>query len=177
MILRLQLCGNGLGKVLSCFSIILIYNDSLLWPNTNLDDAVCRPMALPITASRDTAWNRTRVCSDASSTEMQCLRPLSPKMPMCTEQGPYRNGLSRSVWKNLTGLHRALTSTLSDTFGMNRNTDCKPGLIVKHQCPTSLMLLWLNGSKSLQQCSNIYWKAFIEEWNLLKQQRGTIFIT
>jgi hypothetical protein len=27
-------------------------------------------------AGCDTAWNRTRVCSDASSTEMQCLRPL-----------------------------------------------------------------------------------------------------
>ena len=34
-------------------------------------------------------------------------------------KGPYRNGLSRSVWKNLTGLHKALTSTPSNTFGMN----------------------------------------------------------
>ena len=25
----------------------------------------------------------------------------------------------------------------------------------QHQCPTSLMLLWLNGSKSSQQCYNI----------------------
>ena len=25
-------------------------------------------------------------------------------MPLCTKQGPYRNGLLRSVWKNLTGL-------------------------------------------------------------------------
>ena len=33
---------------------------------------VHRPMGLPITAGCDTAWNRTRVCSDASSTEMQC---------------------------------------------------------------------------------------------------------
>jgi hypothetical protein len=46
----------------------------------------------------------------------------------------YRNGLLRFVWKNLTGLHRALTSTLSNTFGMNWNTDCKPGLISQHQC-------------------------------------------
>jgi hypothetical protein len=30
-------------------------------------------MGIPITASCDTAWNRTRVSSDASSTEMQCL--------------------------------------------------------------------------------------------------------
>ena len=35
-------------------------------------------MGLPITASCDAAWNRTRVCSDTSSTEMQCLRPLLP---------------------------------------------------------------------------------------------------
>jgi hypothetical protein len=51
--------------------------------------------------------------------------------------------------------------------------DCEPGLIVQHQCLTSLMLLWLNGRKSLQQCSNIYWKAFPEEWMLLLEQRGT----
>ncbi|CDQ83365.1 unnamed protein product [Oncorhynchus mykiss] len=42
-----------------------------------------------------------------------------------------------------------------NTFGMNWNNDCKPGLSAQHQCPTSLMLLWLNGSKSPQQCSNI----------------------
>ena len=58
-----------------------------------------------------------------------------------TMQGPYRNGLSRLVWKNLTDLHRALTSTPSSTFGMNWNADCKPGLIDQHQCPTSLMLV------------------------------------
>jgi hypothetical protein len=40
--------------------------------------------------------------------------------------------LSRSVWKNLTGLHRALTSTPSNTFGINWNTDCEPGLIAQH---------------------------------------------
>uniref|UniRef100_A0A674BYQ5 Nfe2 like bZIP transcription factor 2a n=2 Tax=Salmo trutta TaxID=8032 RepID=A0A674BYQ5_SALTR len=33
-------------------------------------------MGLPITDGYDTAWNQTKVCSDASSTEMQCLRPL-----------------------------------------------------------------------------------------------------
>ena len=37
----------------------------------------------------------------------------------CTKRGPYRNGLSRSVRKNLTGLHRALTSTPSNIYGMN----------------------------------------------------------
>uniref|UniRef100_A0A8K9WU79 SAM domain-containing protein n=2 Tax=Oncorhynchus mykiss TaxID=8022 RepID=A0A8K9WU79_ONCMY len=39
-------------------------------------------------------------------------------MPLCKKRDPYRNGLSRSVWKNLTGLHRALTSTPSDIFGI-----------------------------------------------------------
>ena len=33
-------------------------------------------MGLPITAGCDTAQDLTRVCSDTSSTEMQCLRPL-----------------------------------------------------------------------------------------------------
>jgi hypothetical protein len=59
------------------------------------------------------------------------------------------------TWNNLTGLHRALTSTPSNTFGMNWNADCKPSLITQQQRPTSQMLMWLNGSKSLQQCSNI----------------------
>ena len=48
-------------------------------PNPNPDGAgqiVRYPMGLPITAGCDTAWNQTRVGSDASSTEMQCLRPL-----------------------------------------------------------------------------------------------------
>jgi hypothetical protein len=66
-----------------------------------------------------------------------------------------QNGLSESVSKNLTGLHRTLSSTPSNTFGMNWNADCEPGVIAKHQCPTSLMLSWLNGSEFPQQCSNI----------------------
>uniref|UniRef100_A0A8C7SPJ6 Synaptic Ras GTPase activating protein 1b n=1 Tax=Oncorhynchus mykiss TaxID=8022 RepID=A0A8C7SPJ6_ONCMY len=37
---------------------------------------VHRPMGLPITAGCDTAWEQTRVCSDASSLAMQCLRLL-----------------------------------------------------------------------------------------------------
>ena len=36
----------------------------------------------------------------------------------CRKPGPYRNGLSRSVWKNSTVLHRAMTSTPSNTFAM-----------------------------------------------------------
>ena len=37
---------------------------------------------LPITASCDTAWNRTWVCSDASSTEMQCLDRCATLEPL-----------------------------------------------------------------------------------------------
>ena len=55
-------------------------------PSPNSDNAgpiVHRPMGLPITASCDTAWNRTRVCSDASSTAIQCLITL-PHSAACT---------------------------------------------------------------------------------------------
>ena len=45
------------------------------------------------------------------------------------------------MWKNLTGLRRALTSTPSNTFGMNWNADCEPDLIAQHQCLTSRMVL------------------------------------
>ena len=41
--------------------------------------------------------------------------------PPCSKRGPYRKGLPRLVWKNLTGLHRALSSTPLNTFGMNWN--------------------------------------------------------
>jgi hypothetical protein len=42
-----------------------------------------------------------------------------------------------------------LNST-SNTFGRNWNTVCEPGLTAQHQCPTSLIFLWLNGSTFLQ---------------------------
>ena len=37
--------------------------------------------------------------------------------------------------ENMTGMHRALTSTPSNTFEINWNTDCEPGLITQHQLP------------------------------------------
>uniref|UniRef100_A0A8C7PA76 [histone H3]-trimethyl-L-lysine(4) demethylase n=1 Tax=Oncorhynchus mykiss TaxID=8022 RepID=A0A8C7PA76_ONCMY len=46
----------------------------------------------------------------------ESLSCFSMTMPPCTKRCPYRNGLSKLVWKNLTGLHRALTSTPSNTF-------------------------------------------------------------
>ena len=57
---------------------ILIYNDGLQRPNPDdVGPIVRRHVGLPITAGCDTAWIRTRVSVvDASSTEMQCLRPL-----------------------------------------------------------------------------------------------------
>ena len=44
--------------------------------------------------------------------------------------------------KKLQCLHRALTSTPSNTFGMNWNTDCKLGLLVQHQCLASVHACW-----------------------------------
>jgi hypothetical protein len=40
---------------------------------------VLRPMGLLVTAGCDTAWDRTQVCSDTSSTAMHCLRLLCYK--------------------------------------------------------------------------------------------------
>lgn len=50
---------------------------------------------------------------------------------------------------------KTLTATLMNTFGMNWNADCVPGLLERHQRLTSLMLLWQNGNKSTQPCSKI----------------------
>jgi hypothetical protein len=69
--------------------------------------------------------------NEALGKDLSCF---SITMPPCTKRGPYRNG----------GLHRALTSTPSNTFGMNWNTDCEPCLIHQHQCPTSPMLFKSN---------------------------------
>lgn len=65
--------------------------------------------------------------------------------------GPHCLGL---FWKNLIGVQRALTSTPFSTFRIKWNTIYEPGLFTRHQRPTSLMLLWLNGSKSLKPVAN-----------------------
>ena len=70
--------------------------------------------------------NDSVVCGNSLGKALSCF---SMTMPLCKNRDPYINGLLRSVWKNLTGLHRALTSTPSNTFGMNLNSDCEPGLI------------------------------------------------
>ena len=86
-------------------------------------------------------------------------RPFPVSACQCTKRGPYRYGLLRSVQKNLTGLHRALISTPSNTFEINWNADCEPGLIAQHQCPTSHYST-LHQSKSLlgKGCSDILLK-------------------
>jgi hypothetical protein len=56
---------------------ILIYNDGLPRQNPNDTGPIVRcPVGHPIASGCDTACIRTRDCSDASYTEMQCLRPL-----------------------------------------------------------------------------------------------------
>jgi hypothetical protein len=70
------------------------------------------------------------------------------------DNAPMHKASATEKWFVTIGLEE-LTSTPSNTFRMNWNAECEPGLISQYHCPTSLMLLWLNGSKSPQQCSNI----------------------
>lgn len=67
--------------------------------------------------------------------------------------------------KTLPGLNKSPDP--NPTFGMN--SDREPGLITQHRCLTSLMLLWLNRSKSLQPGNKILRKAFPEVWRLLEK--------
>ena len=73
---------------------ILIYNDGLPRPNLNPDNdgpIVHRPMGLPITAGCDTAWNRTRVCSDDTlalrCSALDCCATQEPLMLVRTKVG------------------------------------------------------------------------------------------
>ena len=43
--------------------------------------------------------------------------------PLCTKQGPQRHGLTSVVWRNSICLHRALTSSPLNDFGMNWNVE------------------------------------------------------
>lgn len=83
----------------------------------------------------------------------------------CTK--PERNVFPSLVWKNSTGLHR--TSARSNTFGVNWNDGREPVLITQHQLWISLMLLWLNGSKSLQPVQHLVERLKPEEWRLSEQ--------
>ncbi len=77
--------------------------------------------------------------------------------PPCTQPGPWRNGFPSLAWKNLTGLHKALTLTTSITIGINENADCVPELITQHQWWTA-------------RFRNLMGSLEPEEWRLLQQQ-------
>ena len=49
--------------------------------------------------------------------------------PVRAQSEVHTEMICRSVWRNLTGLHRALPSTPANTFGMNWHADCEPVLI------------------------------------------------
>ena len=59
-----------------------------------------------------------------------------------------------------TWLDRALTSTPSNTFGMNWNTDCEPYIIAQHQCLTSLVLF----PEGWRSCSVRQLLTRLENW-------------
>lgn len=65
--------------------------------------------------------------------------------PVSTRQCPVHK--ARSI-HNSTGPHKTLTSTPSNTPGMNWNVDSEPNLITNHQCWTLLLLSWLDGNKT-----------------------------
>ena len=107
---------------------------------------------VPVKGNRNTTAYNDILDNSVLPTLGKALSCFSIAMPPCTKRGLYRNCSSRSVWKNLTGLHRTLTSTPSSSFGMNWNANCEPGLIAQHHCLTSLMLLWL---MEASPCSNV----------------------
>lgn len=47
-----------------------------------------------------------------------------------------------------------LSSAPSNTFGMNWDADCEPGLFIQHRSSTLPVLFWVNGSKSPQPGSS-----------------------
>lgn len=62
-----------------------------------------------------------------------------------------RNVWRRPLWRNFMN-----PAEFNTSIG---NADHEPELLNPHQCWTLLMLLWLNGSKSQQQCSKCLGKA------------------
>ncbi len=75
------------------------------------------------------------------------------------------------TWKNLTGPDRTLTSTPSNTFGMNWNGDCEPGFLVQHHCS----IRWM-GKKIQLKNSKILWKAFPEKLKLISAKGDELHI-
>lgn len=83
---------------------------------------------------------------------------FSMTMPRRTKPAPWRNGFSlfglacTEPWPQS---HRKLV-------GWIETLTVSEALIAQHQWETSLMLLWLNGSKSLQPDSKSMWRTFPE---------------
>jgi hypothetical protein len=89
-------------------------------------------MGLLITAGCDTAWDRTRVYSEASSTEMQGLDCCATWDPSCvglTEQtGPHSRGL-------------AGTLKIYNNCGIG-GPSCHQGKVLQHHYITSCFILF-----------------------------------
>lgn len=66
------------------------------------------------------------------------------------------------LWRNSSGLHRALTSTLLNTFGMTWKGVTSQGFL--SNINFSEMFFRLNGHKLPQIYSNILWNNFPEDW-------------
>ena len=62
-----------------------------------------RTTLCPITAGCDTSWNRTRVCSEASSTDIKCLRSLCHSGALVSVlSGPRRKDVRETVLEHET---------------------------------------------------------------------------
>ena len=79
----------------------------------------------------------------------------------------------RFEWRTEMSAAPLRSYALLNTFRINRNVDCKPDLLVQHQCLTSQMLFWLNRYIFAQTQSKSLWKDFLEEWRLLQLQKWT----
>lgn len=95
-----------------------------------------------------------------------CLINVHPTLLQQLGESPFlfqldiKKGFPSVAWKNLSGLHRALTLAPSNTSGTNWNANHERGLVNKHQLPTQLTLLWLCWCKHLQPGPKILWRAF-----------------
>lgn len=59
-------------------------------------------------------------------------------------------------------------NSLKHLWGELQHQLCQPDITTQQQCCTSLMMLWLNESKSLQTGSKIWWKGVPREWRLIQ---------
>ncbi len=122
--------------------------------------------------------NATAYNSILDYSELPTLWQQFVSMLPCTKPAPLRNSSPSLVWRNLTGLHRALTSTPSNTFGTNWNTTTATfGCNVQESTyfwPLQLLLfIWENNvhkSGALNLLKLFF--SFPQQWTL----RSSIFI-